>query len=543
MFTGNWGISINMYLNMPVRDLIADSLPRTFDLFFLPLLIGIVLGILLGKLSMRTKHKWIEKLIQVLTLIGLAVPIFSLCMIFQYILGYLFPLFPITGYKTTTYPDPPLVTGFRIIDSLLSKENSLIFDYIHHLILPWIILTIGIIFLTTFLVRQYLMNKSNSRSIVPNSFIIVITFSIIFTYLVFIESIFKLDGIVQLLYVAIRNVDYCVIETILFLILMIAAVLITIGNFILIGYRAFKIKHVPSNLSADKKINEDASNFKQKKAMHIFTSRNEENGFKTKLKQFQKYFNKKLISPFTIAGSAILFLLISLAVFSNWISPFTVKNANGVFPGYWDPPSPLHPLGQTKFGRDVLARIIYGTRTSLLFVLLPTVIGLIGGLVCGIAMSYLNRRFKISTHVSIIIFFICPMALFIMLINIINSFLIQDLTGSYSNLFMSINYGLLLIPFFALLIAKTTLNGFKIMKKITPYIPLLMGFILLFQSGIAFLDLYDSKIISLGGDINGVLNLSEPAFHAFIFHTIALSLLTMGFFLLYIGLQKTSYEN
>ncbi|GAI83919.1 unnamed protein product, partial [marine sediment metagenome] len=44
---------------------------------------------------------------------------------------------------------------------------------------------------------------------------------------------------------------------------------------------------------------------------------------------------------------------------------FALEVANGVLTGSWDPPSFLHPLGQTKFGRDVLSRVIYGAYSSL----------------------------------------------------------------------------------------------------------------------------------------------------------------------------------
>lgn len=539
MFTGNWGISLVTSRYMPVKEFIKITVPRTLDILSLPLLIGIILGISLGKISMRKKRKWMEKSIQILTIIGLAIPIFSLCMFFQYVFGNIFPLFPTTGFKTSTYPDPPLVTGFRIIDSLLSKQIYLLFDYIFHLILPWILLTIGITSLTTLLVRLYLMNKSKSRSIVPNLFIIGISFSIIFTNLVFIEYIFKFDGMGQLYYVAIRNFDYCIIETILFLISIAFAALITLGNFILIGYRAFKSKKIPSYSPINKKIYESVINDKQHDSHYETSSKNEEPRYETQFEQFRKYFHNKLISPFTIIGSAILLFFILISIFPHILTPYTYEQANGVFPGAWSPPSPLHPLGQAKSGHDILARIVYGARTSLLFVLGPLSIGIIGGLICGIAQGFLNRRYKISSHVSLIVFFICPIALFMMLIYIIEAFYVPNTSTSYDHPFIIFNYGILLIPFFTLLIVKTSLKTFDIMKKLIPYIPLLTGFILLFHSAMTFLGFYDPRIISLGSDIGQVLDFIDYAPYAFFFPSLFLSLLSMGFFLLYIGLQQT----
>jgi peptide/nickel transport system permease protein len=47
------------------------------------------------------------------------------------------------------------------------------------------------------------------------------------------------------------------------------------------------------------------------------------------------------------------------------------------------PPSPGHPLGQDKLGRDILARIIHGTRVSLAVGLVTVVVSLLVGVAIG----------------------------------------------------------------------------------------------------------------------------------------------------------------
>jgi len=481
MFTGNWGVSGYISRSDPTIDLIIPSLKPTFDLI-LPLCVGIILGISLGKHSVRTKHKWKEKSIQILALIGLAIPYFSLCMLFQYILGYVFP-------------------------------------------------TIGIASIMTILTRLNILNKYKSRSIVPNSFNIGISFSAIFTYIIFTETIFDTGGLTHLLYLAIRNTDYYLIDAISFLILISSAILIVLGNLIFILRGAYK-NIQDSNRSITKKVNKGINNPKQGNSGRIDISTKPKKGFKTQFKDFRKWLYKRLVSPFTIIGSVMLLFFILISIFPQILTPYSIQEANGVYIGAWNPPSPDHPLGTTIFGRDVLARIVYGIQNSLLFLLVPITVGLIGGLVFGIPIGLLNRRFKIRSEISMIAFFISPTSILYILYYI----------ASYNHLFLLVNYGLFLIPFFTLLIAKTRLNGFEIMKKVIPSIPLLTGFILLVQSGMAFLGFSDPILISLGADIREVIGWLDSAPHAFIFHSLFLFLLIMGFFLLYIGLQKTSQE-
>ena len=102
----------------------------------------------------------------------------------------------------------------------------------------------------------------------------------------------------------------------------------------------------------------------------------------------RRKFIRRFKSTLTIIGIVIVFLIVTLAVFPHWVSTFTVEQANGVWPGAWAAPSPNHPLGQTKFGRDVLARMIYGARTSLTVALPAIGFSVIFGVIFGVIAAY-----------------------------------------------------------------------------------------------------------------------------------------------------------
>ncbi|MFX0146393.1 MAG: ABC transporter permease [Candidatus Hodarchaeota archaeon] len=131
--------------------------------------------------------------------------------------------------------------------------------------------------------------------------------------------------------------------------------------------------------------------FKNLKFIFIPASRLEEltlREFEFERSVSRRKFIRRFKSTLTIIGIIIVFIIISLAVFPHWISTFTVEQANGVWPGAWAAPSPNHPLGQTKFGRDVLARMIYGARTSLTVALPAIGFSVIFGVIFGVISAY-----------------------------------------------------------------------------------------------------------------------------------------------------------
>ena len=102
----------------------------------------------------------------------------------------------------------------------------------------------------------------------------------------------------------------------------------------------------------------------------------------------KRKFIRRLKSFLTILGIVLIFVIITFAIHGAWIAPYTRKVANGVLTGSWDPPSPSHLLGQTKFGRDVLSRLIYGARSSLTIALPAIIFSVIMGVIVGVISGY-----------------------------------------------------------------------------------------------------------------------------------------------------------
>ncbi|MFG2003616.1 ABC transporter permease [Spirillospora sp. NPDC048911] len=86
--------------------------------------------------------------------------------------------------------------------------------------------------------------------------------------------------------------------------------------------------------------------------------------------------------PGVRAAGAVLAALVLAAVFAPLLTSYdpiaTDTTATGLAPG-----SPGHPLGTDLLGRDLLSRLLYGARTSLLVGLAAAAITVIGGVLLG----------------------------------------------------------------------------------------------------------------------------------------------------------------
>jgi peptide/nickel transport system permease protein len=85
-------------------------------------------------------------------------------------------------------------------------------------------------------------------------------------------------------------------------------------------------------------------------------------------------------------GATIILVVILAAVTTPWIVPYDPLLVN--LEQKLLPPSLAHPLGTDQSGRDVLARVVWGTRTSLQVAVLAVAIGLVGGVAIGMTAGY-----------------------------------------------------------------------------------------------------------------------------------------------------------
>ena len=97
--------------------------------------------------------------------------------------------------------------------------------------------------------------------------------------------------------------------------------------------------------------------------------------------------------PLGAFGAVVVVVMIFLAIFANVISPYDPE-ANA-FEFMLTAPDGQFWMGTDQFGRDILTRIIYGSRTALFVGFSCAIIGASFGLVLGVGSAYFGGRFDL----------------------------------------------------------------------------------------------------------------------------------------------------
>ncbi|WP_017799719.1 ABC transporter permease [Winslowiella toletana] len=95
---------------------------------------------------------------------------------------------------------------------------------------------------------------------------------------------------------------------------------------------------------------------------------------------------KFLANKSAMAGAIIVLLFVLLALLAPWLAPFDPIKAN--FLAVRKPPSELYWLGTDELGRDILSRMIWGARTSLLAGCISVLIAILIGVPLGLVAGY-----------------------------------------------------------------------------------------------------------------------------------------------------------
>lgn len=107
------------------------------------------------------------------------------------------------------------------------------------------------------------------------------------------------------------------------------------------------------------------------------------NGF---FKRMMNFIRVKRISPVFIVGSVILVAFLVVGIFAPIIAPYDPEEMH--YNHVKEKPSRMFLLGTDRFGRDVLSRVIIGTRTTLLIAVSSVSLALVLGIVVGMVSAY-----------------------------------------------------------------------------------------------------------------------------------------------------------
>lgn len=95
---------------------------------------------------------------------------------------------------------------------------------------------------------------------------------------------------------------------------------------------------------------------------------------------------KQNLSPAILLGLLIILLYLSMAIFGETMAPYAYTEQN--FASILQPPSAPHLFGTDQFGRDILSRVIVGSRSVMILAGAATLLALLLGVIVGVVAGY-----------------------------------------------------------------------------------------------------------------------------------------------------------
>ncbi len=96
-----------------------------------------------------------------------------------------------------------------------------------------------------------------------------------------------------------------------------------------------------------------------------------------------------LRSPTARLGAGIVAIFLLLTVLAPVLAPYSPFDQD--FAAALQPPSAAHPFGTDQYGRDIVSRVMYGTRIALLSILVADGFGLVVGSILGLVAGFYGR--------------------------------------------------------------------------------------------------------------------------------------------------------
>jgi peptide/nickel transport system permease protein len=151
--------------------------------------------------------------------------------------------------------------------------------------------------------------------------------------------------------------------------------------------------------------------------------------------------------PLGAIGAAIIVVMFLVAVASDVLAPYDPQGVD--FGAMLAKPSAAHWLGTDAFGRDVLSRLIYGSRTALIVGFVSSFFGATLGAILGVGSAYFGGRIDLYLQRLMDIFISFPLIILALA-------LVAILGSSIPNLIAAITIPM--IPRCALVIRSSALS-------------------------------------------------------------------------------------
>ena len=224
----------SLFTKRPVLYDILERMPATIELAVFSVFMSSIIGVLLGVVCAVKQNSALDRFLQVTGLTGISLPRFWLGLMLIIALAVHAKVLPVSG-RYDILNQPESITGFMLIDSVISLNWGAFVNTLRYLFLP--ALTIAVASIGSFMrytrstmlevIRQDYIRTARakgvpesrvvSRHALKNALIPVVTIigmelGGLFTGSVLTETIFAWPGVGQYIVNGINNSDYAVVQ-------------------------------------------------------------------------------------------------------------------------------------------------------------------------------------------------------------------------------------------------------------------------------------------------------------------------------------------
>jgi ABC-type dipeptide/oligopeptide/nickel transport system permease component len=231
---GDFGRSIQF--RRDAGGLVAETLPATIELALAAMLIATILGLAGGLLLFHLRGTVFETIGDIASTLLLSIPEFLWGLILLFVFGVLLQALPFTG-RLSPGLIRPNITGFLLLDALISGRLDLLGSALQHLVLP--ALALGLAFSPAIMrvlrsslfdvyhedyieqarlrgvsERRILIVHALKNAALPTLTLAGVQFGFLFSGTLLVELIYSYPGLGNLMVDAVRNADLPLIQTV-----------------------------------------------------------------------------------------------------------------------------------------------------------------------------------------------------------------------------------------------------------------------------------------------------------------------------------------
>jgi len=232
MLSGNFGTSI--YYNQPVTQVILQKLPATLELIAAAVVIALLLGVGIGVFSAIRENTKGDTIARSFSYVAFGIPDFVWGLIFILVFGALLKVLPVSG-RIDPFINLHQVTGFMLIDSIITGNPAAFFSALQHLILPALALALVLTAVIQRTIRSSLIDvlgedyivtdrmkglsesqivfvRALKNAMIPTLTILGVQFTFLMGGSIVIELIFGWPGIGNMIFTAISYKDLPLVQ-------------------------------------------------------------------------------------------------------------------------------------------------------------------------------------------------------------------------------------------------------------------------------------------------------------------------------------------